>query len=422
LSDKVWGLTEKGQTALGPALVVSVALASQKPGSQVILCTDGLANIGLGNLDVSPPTSTNNTEDDTQMDVVEQWYEQMANWALEKGVVVNVISITDSECKLENLGKVCDITQGKVQRINPTQLTANFKGILEKKVLATKVQATMLLHPILRFKRDDEEEELQPRQRQQQQQQPQQPQQQRGKEEEENQKEKNKATEQLSAIIEEPEESESVLRNENSSQAVALEISKEKDKIMEEKKLEIEISRQVQDIGNVFQDSKIYFEYIIRKDFLQQRKEYNELKNVIFQVQIHYVRMDGAKMMRVITQKKPITRNKEEVLSHLNMDVIAANASRKSARLCEEGDYETARTNIYTNALWMNRNSTNELHARTTTGYVRTNLALDSKMQQQQEEEMVSNTKYLSKSAKKKSRSRMRGDVFSSHMYSNKQL
>jgi len=108
----------------------------------------------------------------------------------------------------------------------------------------------------------------------------------------------------LSAIIEEPEESESVLRNENSSQAVALEISKEKDKIMEEKKLEIEISRQVQDIGNVFQDSKIYFEYIIRKDFLQQRKEYNELKNVIFQVQIHYVRMDGAKMMRVITQKK----------------------------------------------------------------------------------------------------------------------
>jgi len=178
--------------------------------------------------------------------------------------------------------------------------------------LATKVQATMLLHPILRFKRDDEEEELQPRQRQQQQQQPQQPQQQRGKEEEENQKEKNKATEQLSAIIEEPEESESVLRNENSSQAVALEISKEKDKIMEEKKFEIEISRQVQDIGNVFQDSKIYFEYIIRKDFLQQRKEYNELKNVIFQVQIHYVRMDGAKMMRVITQKNQLHETRKK--------------------------------------------------------------------------------------------------------------
>jgi len=67
--------------------------------------------------------------------------------------VVNVVSITDSECKLENLGKICDITQGKVQRINPMQLTSNFKGILEKKVLATNVQATMLLHPVLQFKK-----------------------------------------------------------------------------------------------------------------------------------------------------------------------------------------------------------------------------------------------------------------------------
>ena len=31
--------------------MTSIALASQKAGSQVILCTDGLANIGLGSLD-----------------------------------------------------------------------------------------------------------------------------------------------------------------------------------------------------------------------------------------------------------------------------------------------------------------------------------------------------------------------------------
>ena len=44
-------LEEGGQTALGPALLLSVAMAAQCPGSRVVICTDGLANVGLGNLD-----------------------------------------------------------------------------------------------------------------------------------------------------------------------------------------------------------------------------------------------------------------------------------------------------------------------------------------------------------------------------------
>jgi hypothetical protein len=39
----------RGSTALGPALLLSVAMAARgKPGSKVILYTDGMANIGLG--------------------------------------------------------------------------------------------------------------------------------------------------------------------------------------------------------------------------------------------------------------------------------------------------------------------------------------------------------------------------------------
>jgi Mg-chelatase subunit ChlD len=42
----------KGQTALGPALVSALNIASKgSPGSSVILCTDGLANIGIGQLE-----------------------------------------------------------------------------------------------------------------------------------------------------------------------------------------------------------------------------------------------------------------------------------------------------------------------------------------------------------------------------------
>lgn len=42
----------KGQTALGPALVSALNIASKgSPGSSVVLCTDGLANIGIGQLE-----------------------------------------------------------------------------------------------------------------------------------------------------------------------------------------------------------------------------------------------------------------------------------------------------------------------------------------------------------------------------------
>lgn len=45
-------MEENGPTALGPAIISSVTLASKgKAGSKVIICTDGLANVGLGSLD-----------------------------------------------------------------------------------------------------------------------------------------------------------------------------------------------------------------------------------------------------------------------------------------------------------------------------------------------------------------------------------
>ena len=44
-------LVENGQTALGPGLLLSVAIAARSRGSKVVICTDGLANVGLGSMD-----------------------------------------------------------------------------------------------------------------------------------------------------------------------------------------------------------------------------------------------------------------------------------------------------------------------------------------------------------------------------------
>ena len=45
-------LEETGPTALGPAVLTSIAMASEgAPGSIVVVCTDGLANVGVGSFD-----------------------------------------------------------------------------------------------------------------------------------------------------------------------------------------------------------------------------------------------------------------------------------------------------------------------------------------------------------------------------------
>lgn len=44
-------MSSGSSTALGPALLISVFMASKMVGSKVILCTDGCANVGLGSIE-----------------------------------------------------------------------------------------------------------------------------------------------------------------------------------------------------------------------------------------------------------------------------------------------------------------------------------------------------------------------------------
>ena len=69
----MFSLEEGGATALGPALYYSILIASRKKGSQVILCTDGLANKGVGSLE-----NTNEAE-------INQFYNEMADIASHAG-------------------------------------------------------------------------------------------------------------------------------------------------------------------------------------------------------------------------------------------------------------------------------------------------------------------------------------------------
>lgn len=148
LQSKLMSLEETGPTALGPALLTSIALASEgTPGSQVVLCTDGLANVGLGAFD--------GITSEDQHKEVDSFYERLGEFAKSKGITVNIVSITGEECNIDTLSKISEISGGDVQRVDPNDLIKNFSNILNLPVIATNVEVKVKLHKGLEFRNED---------------------------------------------------------------------------------------------------------------------------------------------------------------------------------------------------------------------------------------------------------------------------
>ncbi|XP_056317155.1 circularly permutated Ras protein 1 [Danio aesculapii] len=135
LTQKIKELREHGATALGPAALISVAMASQFTGSKVIICTDGQANIGLGQLDQESshcPTPS------------PYFYNQLAHFAAEKGVIVSVMTFEGEDCRLAEVGKLADHTGGRINIVNIGTVATEIQSAISDNVLATSVMATLL--------------------------------------------------------------------------------------------------------------------------------------------------------------------------------------------------------------------------------------------------------------------------------------
>lgn len=141
LKDKILSLEESGPTALGPALLMSILTAGEGgPGSKVIICTDGLANVGLGSLDI--PENRD-------------FYINLGALAAEKGVSVSIISIEGDECKLEALMSVTEASGGDILRVAPENVSEEFANILSNDVIATHVNVEVTLYKAVQFKNED---------------------------------------------------------------------------------------------------------------------------------------------------------------------------------------------------------------------------------------------------------------------------
>jgi hypothetical protein len=152
LNEKLFSMEETGPTALGPAVVSAIAMAGEcGNGSTVVICTDGLANIGVGCLEEQKDDT--NAEHD-----VEVFYEQLGDYANQKGVTVNIISIKGEECDLETLSHLYEKTGGNVDIIEPDELKKNFANMLKNETIATRVVTKIKLHKALEFRNEEEKD------------------------------------------------------------------------------------------------------------------------------------------------------------------------------------------------------------------------------------------------------------------------
>jgi len=145
LVGKVMGLQEKGATALGPAALMAVQLAKEGgPGSKVILCTDGIANVGLGSLEANAEASL-------------AFYQSLSETAKDGSVLISVLSIEGEECKLNALLPLAVNTGGDVNKVNPLRIRDDFANVLSTKTIATGVEITVNLHKALKFRNVDQQ-------------------------------------------------------------------------------------------------------------------------------------------------------------------------------------------------------------------------------------------------------------------------
>jgi len=146
LAEEVVYMEERGCTALGPALLMAIDIAGRKRGSYVVLCTDGLANQGIGSLE---DLEKEIDKDENEKSEVELLYERFGTTARDAGVTVSVIGIKGTKCSLKNLGVVADISGGSVDLVDPTNV--DFAGVIEEPTLASSVKVTMRVIPAFVF-------------------------------------------------------------------------------------------------------------------------------------------------------------------------------------------------------------------------------------------------------------------------------
>merc|ERR1711988_2051747 len=114
----------------GPALTVAVGLANGRPGSKIVLCTDGMANNGVGAI--------------KNRNQVVEFYGEIGRRAAEEGTCISVITMEGEDCSMENLGTCADLTGGQVEMVDLQALSTKVGAMLANPIVGTGVEVVVI--------------------------------------------------------------------------------------------------------------------------------------------------------------------------------------------------------------------------------------------------------------------------------------
>ena len=115
-------------------------------------------------------------------------------------------------------------------------------------------------------------------------------------------------------------------------------------------------------IGNAAKETETYHELKFKSSIkLAEYKDINfdQLYNLIFQLELKYKKTDGKRYIRVITQNLEVSDNKDTVNKQAKMNIISTLQSRKSAKLAGQGDLMQAQAQIHVARNFLFSNSNN---------------------------------------------------------------
>eukprot|EP00164_Ancoracysta_twista_P001050 GFYU01001370.1.p1 GENE.GFYU01001370.1~~GFYU01001370.1.p1 ORF type:complete len:986 (-),score=320.98 GFYU01001370.1:44-2566(-) len=155
LSTFVKSLEEGGPTALGPALVLALGMCanSAKAGTkaEIIVCTDGLSNVGIGALD--------ELITDADKESADTFYTRVGEFAALNKTTISIIGIEGGDCAMGQLGRCADRTSGNVTIVNPLELVRAVRSIYQNPIIATDASLKLLCHPSLKLDEDTSAEQ-----------------------------------------------------------------------------------------------------------------------------------------------------------------------------------------------------------------------------------------------------------------------
>ena len=283
---KLFKINTLGCTALGPGVVTSLSLLKNvKKGSRIFLCTDGLANEGIGSIEEDKATA-------------KLFYEKIGEEAEKKGISINLITFKDSRSDIEILMKMVEKSGGEITRVTPEKILEQFSGLVESNIIGVDTNLEIILPNILKF------------------------------------------------------------RNENY------------------KKLENFESKYKNLIGNIKDNMIDYFEFKFKKSrFLSDMNlDLNNLKKLPIQCIVEYKDKNNGKYIKVFTELKSVSSNKEEILKQANLKIVSGNAIQKSAKMAMEGNYRKAQINSMAWKKFLNSNKNQDNNAKNTYSEFKANM------------------------------------------------